>query len=92
MEFNKEKTYFLSDPRLHEHLREEWLQGGENKEVVEHMINKLICFSCMFDSKTTIYDIELRYEREIKIYACYEGQKDDVDYSITIYPDKCYRR
>lgn len=92
MKFNKEEIYFLSDPRLHAHLREEWAQGGETEEVIEHMINKLICFSCVFDTQTTIYDIELTYERQIKIYCCYEGQLDDVDYIITINPDRYYRR
>lgn len=92
MKFDKEQKYYLDDPILHEHLREEWKQGGETDEVIEHMIKKLIDFSYFANVLISIWDIELTYEREIKIYDCLEGTKDDVDYAITIYPDKFYRR
>lgn len=86
------KQVYLSDEKLHKKLREDWIESGEEKIVVDHLIKKLKEYANFNDFLVWPWDIELTYEREVVIDCCYEGKNQDVDYAIYIYPETQYRR
>lgn len=92
MKFDTDKRYYLSNDYLHHYLREDWIAAGEEEIVVDHLLKKLKEYVNFNDFLVRPWDIELTYERELIIYCCYEGEDQDVEYSITIYPERQYRR